>query len=148
MSFPPRTATGIPDPRILYIGNLFFEVTADSLQAHFAKFGNITNARIVTDPRGLSKGFGYLEFESPADAEEAIKQMDQSVFEGRRMMVQPHQARDRQRPSAASSVFDTTPRAPHPPSKTLFIGNLSFQMSDRDLNGESAILSGETSIVC
>lgn len=40
----------------LYIGNLFFDVTAEDLRKQFEKFGAVENALIVHDARGLSKG--------------------------------------------------------------------------------------------
>jgi len=52
--------------------------------------------------------------------------MNQSIFHGRRMAVQFHRKRE---PTNLSS-----PRAQTEPSKTLFIGNMSFEMSDKDLN--------------
>lgn len=114
--------------RILYIGNLFFEVTAPQLEEEFGRYGDITNSRVVTDSRGNSKGFGYIEFASQDAADRAVRELDQKVFQGRRMAVQYHVRREpRISPRAA--------RDPNPPSKTLFIGNMSYQMSDRDLNG-------------
>lgn len=115
--------------RILYIGNLFFEVTAPQLEAEFSKFGEVTNSRVVTDGRGLSKGFGYIEMRTQEEADKARESLDQVVYQGRRISVQYHVRRNSNR---------NTPREAQAPSKTLFIGNMSYQMSDRDLNGRSA----------
>ncbi|KAF4551023.1 DNA repair metallo-beta-lactamase-like protein [Elsinoe fawcettii] len=115
------------DPsKILYVGNLFFDLTPEKLKAAFEPFGNVVNCKIVTDSSGLSKGFGYVEFDDVNDATTAIKELDQTELEGRRMAVQYHvrRMRTQARPASAS----------HPPSKVLFIGNMSFQMSDKDLN--------------
>ncbi|KAK3072460.1 hypothetical protein LTR53_006787 [Teratosphaeriaceae sp. CCFEE 6253] len=120
--------------RILYIGNLFFEVTAVHLQEEFERLGAVTNVRVVTDTRGLSKGFGYVEFESQRDADRAVRELDQRVFQGRRMSVQYHAKREAGAPPAREPGAPRTPRVLSPPSKTLFIGNMSYQMSDRDLN--------------
>ncbi|EME87730.1 uncharacterized protein MYCFIDRAFT_120538, partial [Pseudocercospora fijiensis CIRAD86] len=111
--------------KIIYIGNLFFEVTAPQLEAEFGRFGEVTNSRIVTDTNGRSKGFGFIEFANRDDADRAIRELDQKVFEGRRMSVQYHVPRERNK---AQRNVNTKP------SKTLFIGNMSYQMSDRDLN--------------
>lgn len=115
--------------RILYIGNLFFEVTAPQLEAEFSKYGDVTNSRVVTDSRGNSKGFAYVELATQDAADRAVRELDQKVFQGRRMAVQYHVRREPRNQRAA--------RDPNPPSKTLFIGNMSYQMSDRDLNGMS-----------
>lgn len=65
--------------------------------------------------------FAYIEFETVEQASAAIEAMHSTVFEGRRMIVN----------------FRATTRRPgtvNEPSKTLFIGNLAFEMSDSDLN--------------
>ncbi|PNS15858.1 hypothetical protein CAC42_4310 [Sphaceloma murrayae] len=111
--------------KILYVGNLFFDLTVERLKAAFSPIGNVVNCKIVTDTSGLSKGFGYVEFESVEEAARAIEELDQQELEGRRMAVQYHVRRTRTTERRGSS---------NPPSKTLFIGNMSFQMSDKDLN--------------
>lgn len=124
-------ATPAPPTKILYVGNLFFEVTAPQLEAEFAKYGEVTNSRVVTDNRGLSKGFAYLEFANQESANDALNALDQKVFQGRRLSVQYHKRRTpagRERENRNSQGSAT-------PSKTLFIGNMSYQMSDKDLNG-------------
>jgi chemotaxis protein histidine kinase CheA len=136
--FPPRQATpssfANPSPTpILYIGNLFFEVTVQQLEQEFSRYGRIVNTRIVSDARGLSKGFGYVEFESQEAADRAVRELDQKVFQGRRMAVQYHVRRE-----PRNRTVGGTGRTPNTPSKTLFIGNMSYQMSDRDLNGKRA----------
>jgi hypothetical protein len=112
----------------LYVGNLFFEVTEEQLQRVFSRFGTVQEVKIITDPRGRSRGFAIIKYENLADATAAVENLDMQVFEGRNMVVQYHKSRDtyRQRP------VDTRP--PSPPSKTLYIGNMSFQMTDKDLN--------------
>lgn len=132
--FPNNTSSAPGQPsKILYIGNLFFDVTTRDLEQEFARYGNVVNARVVSDARGQSKGFGFIEFSTVEESEAAISSADQKNFQGRRMSVQTHVPRER---SARSSMSDRTrDYTPAPPSKTLFIGNMSFQMSDRDLNG-------------
>ncbi|KAF2436480.1 RNA-binding domain-containing protein [Tothia fuscella] len=110
----------------LYVGNLFFEVSEEALERQFAHYGTIKKVRIIYDHRGLSKGFGYVEFEDVNAATAAINALNQEVFQGRRMAVQFHRRRE--------PISLSTPRQPHEPSKTLFIGNMSFEMSDKDLN--------------
>lgn len=128
-AFNPRASDG--PSKILYIGNLFFEATAPQLEAEFAKYGEITNSRVVTDDRGLSKGFAYIEFVNQEQANEAIHNLNQKVFQGRRLAVQYHKRR-----TAGDGDRKNSTRGPAAPSKTLFIGNMSYQMSDRDLNGK------------
>jgi len=65
--------------------------------------------------------FGYVEFEDIPTATAAIEAKHQTVLEGRRLIVNYMAKTQRQ-------------YTPNPPSKTLFIGNLAFEMSDADLN--------------
>ncbi|CAG8982506.1 hypothetical protein HYALB_00002286 [Hymenoscyphus albidus] len=115
----PRPA---PTPNnTIYVGNLLFDVTAADLEREFAQFGTITASQIATDPKSLSKGFGYVTFETVEQAQAAIEAKHMTVLEGRRMMVN---FQNTSKPSDQSN----------PPSKTLFVGNLAFEMSDADLN--------------
>jgi len=111
----------IPTPGI-YIGNLLFDVTSADLEREFAPFGKISSAVVATDARGLSKGFGYVEFETVSEAAAAIEAKNQTVLEGRRLVVN-YMTKTKRESSGGN-----------PPSKTLFIGNLAFEMSDADLN--------------
>ncbi|KAH7060575.1 hypothetical protein B0J12DRAFT_649346 [Macrophomina phaseolina] len=116
--------------RTLYVGNLFYQTQEDQLRQEFSRFGNIVKTTIIRDPAGLSRGFGYVEFENDDSAAVAIVQMNQRVIDGRRLTVQHHRRREQtdQRPRRRNEG------RVNPPSKTLFIGNMSFEMSDRDLN--------------
>ena len=75
--------------------------------------------------------FGYVEFETAEAAENAISMFNMQNFEGRRMTVQ-HTIERRQ--NAQARRGNAPLKEPHAPSKTLFIGNMAFDMSDRDLN--------------
>ena len=75
--------------------------------------------------------FGYVNFTSVEAAKKAIETFNMQNFEGRRLSVQFTIGRP-QRQGGMRERFGA--RAPHPPTKTLFIGNMAFDMSDRDLN--------------
>ena len=64
-------------------------------------------------------------------ADKAIDMFNMQPFEGRRLNVQ--HTIQKNRDFGGSSTF-RAPRTPNAPSKTLFIGNMAFDMSDRDLN--------------
>ncbi|KAI5295139.1 hypothetical protein KEM52_002266, partial [Ascosphaera acerosa] len=117
-----------PDPcETVYIGNLFFDVTQDQLRAHCEQFGKVESVRIIYDARGLSKGFGYVQFDSVDAAQRCIDGMHMQVFEGRRAAANfAHFSNAAGSRKAAAS--------PNEPTKTLFIGNLAYEMTDRDLN--------------
>jgi len=126
---PGSPSANVPN-KTVYVGNLFFEVTGDQLKRVFSRFGTVEEVRLVSDGKGLSRGFGYVTFQNLDDATAAIENLNQQVFEGRRMNVQYHIERER----TGSALNKHVPRSPASPSKTLFIGNMSFEMSDKDLN--------------
>jgi len=127
-----------PAPKVnqtLYIGNLYYEVTDEQLQRVFSRFGEVASARIVFDNRGLSRGFGYVEFKNKEDAQAALDNLHQQVFEGRNLVVQFHVPKSSNTGGASfKRPFSTSFNKPNEPSKTLFICNMSFEMSDKDLN--------------
>jgi nucleolin len=78
-----------------------------------------------------------VDFETIASATKAIETLNQQLFEGRRLAVQyaAYTSRTMDSRTAQTGGPADRPRKPlNPPSKTLFIGNMSFEMTDRDLN--------------
>ncbi len=72
----------------LYVGNLAFSVTDDELAQAFSSFGNIASARVVMDRMtGRSKGFGFVEVEDDAMADEAVEKMNGQTIGGRPVRV-------------------------------------------------------------
>ncbi len=75
----------------LYVGNLSYGTTSESLKAGFQAAGNVIKADVLTDKMtGRSRGFGFVEMED-ADAEKAISMFDGKDFEGR--MIKVNEAR-------------------------------------------------------
>ena len=72
----------------LYAGNLSYNVTEERLQEHFAQFGSVVSARIITDKvSGRSKGFGFVEMSTEQEAEKATNALNGTDFEGRNIVV-------------------------------------------------------------
>jgi RNA recognition motif-containing protein len=72
----------------LYVGNLPYSATEERLQQHFAQHGSVVSARIITDKfSGRSKGFGFVEMASEADAQKATAALNGNDFEGRNIVV-------------------------------------------------------------
>ena len=69
----------------VFVGNLNFGITEeDDLKRLFASFGEITEAKIITDARSYcSKGYGFITFARQEDAEAAIAGMNGKVILGR-----------------------------------------------------------------
>jgi RNA recognition motif-containing protein len=72
----------------LYIGNLSYNTTEETLQNYFSTFGTVVSAKIIKDrDSGNSKGFGFVEMSSDGEAAEAIDKANGKPFEGRAMRV-------------------------------------------------------------
>ncbi|NUM89706.1 MAG: RNA-binding protein [Bdellovibrionales bacterium] len=72
----------------LYVGNLSFKMTDDSLRDAFAQFGTVESAKIIMDrDTGRSKGFGFVEMASDAEADNAIEKMNGQMLDGRPLTV-------------------------------------------------------------
>ena len=72
----------------IYVGNLTFETTDESLQVAFTEFGEVTSARVITDREsGRSRGFGFVEMPQNAEAEAAIQGMNGKDVGGRNLTV-------------------------------------------------------------
>jgi len=72
----------------IYAGNLPHETTEDELRQAFAEFGQVTEVRLIMDKfSGESKGFGFVEMPSKAEAEKAIEAMNGKDFMGRALNV-------------------------------------------------------------
>ncbi len=79
----------------LYVGNLAYSVRDESLHQAFSQFGTVTSAKVMMDrDTGRSKGFGFVEMGSDAEAQSAINGMNGQPLEGRAVVV--NEARPRE----------------------------------------------------
>jgi len=80
----------------LYVGNLSYNTMEDSLKERFEAFGRVESARIITDrDTGYSKGFGFVEMSTDAEAQAAIAGTNGQEMDGR--MLKVNEAMDRPR---------------------------------------------------
>jgi RNA recognition motif-containing protein len=71
----------------LYVGNLSWNTTADSLKDIFSKAGTVVSANLITDKMtGKSRGFGFVEMED-ADADAAVEMFNGKEVDGRTLTV-------------------------------------------------------------
>lgn len=85
----------------IFVGNLAWKVTEDSLRDLFSAIGNVVSVKIVTDQyTGKSRGFGFVEMESSEDAERAIRELNDKPLLDRNLRVSLAQERTERSPSA------------------------------------------------
>jgi RNA recognition motif-containing protein len=79
----------------LYVGNLTFQISSADLEQLFSEFGTVQSAQVIQDrDTGRSKGFGFVEMGTPAEAEAAIAGLHDQEVQGRRLTV--NEARPRE----------------------------------------------------
>ena len=84
----------------LYVGNLSYNVTNESLEELFAQFGAVQSAQVVQDrDSGRSKGFGFVEMSDDNAAQEAIRGLHEKEHDGRPLTV--NEARPREERSGS-----------------------------------------------
>jgi RNA recognition motif-containing protein len=72
----------------LFVGNLSYSTTDDRVRQAFSQFGQVLSATVVTDrATGQSRGFGFVEYESESDANNAIESLNGTVLDGRSITV-------------------------------------------------------------
>ncbi len=83
----------------IYVGNMAYSLTEEEVRNMFSEYGEVASVNIITDRySGQSKGFGFVEMPNDAEAEEAIKALNEAEVNGRNLRV--NQARPRgERPS-------------------------------------------------
>lgn len=80
----------------IYVGNLPYVITEESLKGVFEPYGAVDSAKIIKDQdTGRSKGFGFVEMSSQEEADNAIEKLNDSVVEGRKIKVSIARPRER-----------------------------------------------------
>ena len=81
----------------LYVGNLSFDTTEETLRGLFEQHGEVDSAKVISDRMtGRSRGFGFVEMASGGD--EAISALDGKEFEGRNIKVNEAKPREPREP--------------------------------------------------
>ncbi len=72
----------------LFIGSLPWSVNDAELKTLFEPYGNVQSAKVITDKQTRrSKGFGFVEFETEAEASAAINALNETEIKGRKIVV-------------------------------------------------------------
>jgi RNA recognition motif-containing protein len=79
----------------IYVGGLAYATNDHELEDLFAKSGTVTSASVVTDKySGQSKGFGFVDMENDAEAEQAIRSLNGTSLSGRTLTVNEAKPRE------------------------------------------------------
>jgi RNA recognition motif-containing protein len=95
----------------LYVGNLTYSVSSSELQGWFTPFGTVQSALVIQDrDMGRSKGFGFVEMDTEAQADAAILGLNDHEHEGRRLTVSEAKPRVARTVSFAGGSVDGSGR--------------------------------------
>jgi RNA recognition motif-containing protein len=79
----------------LYVGNLTYSVKESDLEALFGQFGTVQSAQIIVDrDTNRSKGFGFVEMDTDAQAQAAIEGLNARDYDGRNLTVNEAKPRE------------------------------------------------------
>ena len=93
----------------LYVGNLAYSIRDEDLNEAFSAYGVVTSAKVMMDREtGRSKGFGFVEMGSDADAQSAINGLNGQSVAGRNVVV--NEARPREERPGGFGKFGGGPR--------------------------------------
>jgi len=117
-------------PTRLYVGNLSWEVTWQDLKDCFKRCGHVIRADIPSEEgTGRSKGYGLVDFADSRDAARAIRDLNETEFMGRNILVREDREGGGAYPSAASRGAHRSGGG----STRLYVGNLSYGVTWKEL---------------
>ncbi|KAI9457581.1 hypothetical protein BJY52DRAFT_1271646 [Lactarius psammicola] len=83
--------SGLIDPCNLFCKNLDPSIDSNGLFSHFRKYGQIVSARVMRNENGDSRGFGFVSFQTPDQANEALRQMNGVLLGSKQLVVRLHE---------------------------------------------------------
>ena len=90
------------NPNRLFVGNLSYQTIENDLQEYFGQAGAVTSVNLMMDKfTGKSRGFAFIEFASPDDAQKAVDAFHGKEFHGRALTVNVAQPREERAPRPA-----------------------------------------------
>ncbi|XP_003562947.2 organelle RRM domain-containing protein 2, mitochondrial [Brachypodium distachyon] len=103
---PPPAARPAAEPcNNLFVSGLNKRTTTDGLREAFSKFGQVTEARVITDRiSGYSRGFGFVKYATVEEAGEGIKGMDGKFLDGWVIFAEYAKQREAQQPPQSAGT--------------------------------------------
>jgi len=96
--------------RIVHIGKIPHSVTEEDIRCKFRLYGELTQVRLITDRKtGLSKGYGFLDFKNPADAQHAISVLSGTKWDGKEFAVEFEKNEKRRCEGERTRRYDNRP---------------------------------------
>lgn len=116
----------------VYVGSLSFDTSWQDLKDYFRRCGNVDNAKIFQMPNGRSKGSGLVTYQHPKDAQRAIRDLNQTMFQGRSIIVRADGGSAPPSNNAGPPPQKSN-RRDAPDNTQLYVGNLNWETSWQNL---------------
>ena|SRR5688572_18686823 len=91
----------------LFVGNLSYQTMENDLQDYFAQAGAVNSVNLMLDKfTGKSRGFAFVEYSNPADANKAVEMFHGKEFQGRQLTVNIARPREERGPREGGGYRD------------------------------------------
>lgn len=107
-------------PNRIYVGALSEETTEQDLQRFFSEFGSVTNAKIITDKQGRTRGYGFVTFKTIEEAQRVQELPCELILNEKKLIIRPAIKR-------SPNLAITPPTLPAMRTETLEIDPLMYQ---------------------
>ncbi|KAI8989389.1 hypothetical protein BDB01DRAFT_848563 [Pilobolus umbonatus] len=118
----------------LYVKNINTAVTEDVLRDTFSQYGHVSSLLIQKDEYGTSKGFGFVNFESPDDAETALQSLHDMDYYGKKLFVSKAQKKS-EREDELRRQHEQVKSVNKYQRVNLYVKNLGDEVTDEQLKG-------------
>jgi polyadenylate-binding protein len=106
----------------LYIKNLDDDIDDTKLRGIFDQFGTITSAKVMGDPKGSSKGFGFVCFSTPEEATKAVTEMNGKIVGSKPLYVALAQRKELRKAQLEQQFAQRAKMAPRLPGPAMYNG--------------------------
>ncbi|NWI89768.1 BOLL protein, partial [Pitta sordida] len=111
---------GTVTPNRVFVGGIDFEINENDLKKFFARYGSVRELKIINDRAGVSKGYGFVTFETQEEAQKVLQDAKNLNYKGKKLNIGPAIRKQQLRsPNARSAVapqagtmYTTTPLSP------------------------------------
>ncbi|NXS36405.1 BOLL protein, partial [Pomatostomus ruficeps] len=98
----PRFGTVIPNR--VFVGGIDFKTDEDDLKKFFAQYGNVTEVNIINDRTGVSKGYGFVTFETQEEAQKILQDAKKLKYKDKKLNIAPAVKKHLRNPNARSAA--------------------------------------------
>jgi polyadenylate-binding protein len=106
----------------LYIKNLDDDIDDTKLRGIFDQFGTITSAKVMSDPKSQSKGFGFVCFSTPEEATKAVTEMNGKIVGSKPLYVALAQRKELRKAQLEAQFAQRAKMAPRLPGPAMYNG--------------------------